>query len=157
MTHDPAKSPVALIDHILQRYHAEHRADLAALLPLARKVETVHGDQEDAPHGVTDLLSALATDLEQHMAKEEQVLFPLMRQGGHPMISQPIAVMRQDHAEAEALTEKLRLLTRDFTPPAGACGSWRGLYAGIEKLVSDLKEHMILENDVLFPAFAPVA
>ena len=157
MTHDPAKSPVALIDHILQRYHAEHRADLAALLPLARKVETVHGDQEDAPHGVTDLLSALATDLEQHMAKEEQVLFPLMRQGGHPMIAQPISVMLQDHAEAELLVEKLRLLTCDFTAPAGACGSWRGLYAGIEKLVTDLKEHMILENEVLFPAFAPVA
>ena len=34
----------ATIDHILQRYHNIHRAQLEELVPLAQKVATVHAD-----------------------------------------------------------------------------------------------------------------
>ena len=80
---EAADSP-ALIDHILDRFHATHREELAWLIPMAQKVETVHGDHEEAPLGLTAALIALADDLESHMQKEEQVLFPMIRGGGHP-------------------------------------------------------------------------
>jgi regulator of cell morphogenesis and NO signaling len=65
-----------------------HRDGLAD--PPGHKVETVHGDHDEAPLGLTEALIALRDELDSHMAKEEQVLFPMMRQGGHPMIVHPI-------------------------------------------------------------------
>jgi regulator of cell morphogenesis and NO signaling len=51
----------------------------------------VHGDRAETPHGLADLLSAIGGELEEHMQKKEQVLFPLMRRGGHPMSAIPSA------------------------------------------------------------------
>ncbi|MBS0563507.1 MAG: iron-sulfur cluster repair di-iron protein [Proteobacteria bacterium] len=147
----------ALIDHILSRYHEVHRTELAGLIPLAQKVETVHGDHEEAPLGVTETLVALRDELEAHMQKEEQVLFPMMRRGGHPMIGQPIAVMRHDHDTAADLLRGIEHVTRGLTLPEGACRSWSALYAGLRKFSEDLVTHMHLENDILFPRFEGTA
>lgn len=146
----------ALIDHILTRYHATHRTELEDLIPLAAKVETVHGEHEDAPQGLVDLLMAMHEEMEEHMAKEEQVLFPMMRSGGHPMIEHPIAMMRHEHDSHADQLKALEHMTHGYTPPEGACRSWQALYAGLEKFATDLVRHMHLENEVLFPRFEHV-
>jgi regulator of cell morphogenesis and NO signaling len=46
---------------------------------------------------------------------------------------------------------RMQKLTDGFTPPAGTCNTWRALYAGLEALDADLREHIHLENNVLFP------
>lgn len=148
----PTETP-ALIDHILARFHDVHREELEWLIPLAQKVETVHGDHEEAPLGLTAALIALAEDLDGHMMKEEEVLFPLMRQGGHPMIAHPIAAMRHDHDRADGLMRDVLAVTRNLTLPEGACRSWTALYTGLRKFADDLTAHMSLENDVLFPRY----
>lgn len=142
-----------LIDHILTRYHDTHRTELEWLIPLAQKVETVHGDHEEAPLGLAKALLALKDDLESHMAKEEQVLFPMMRRGGHPMITHPIGVMRHEHDHAANLLQGIEHATHGLTLPSGACRSWTALYTGLEKFTQDLVTHMHLENNVLFPRF----
>lgn len=142
-----------LIDHILTRYHDTHRSELEWLIPLAQKVETVHGYHEEAPLGLTDALIALRDELDSHMAKEEQVLFPMMRQGGHPMIVHPIGVMRHEHETAAGLLRGIEHVTYGLTLPEGACRSWTALYTGLEKFTQDLVSHMHLENNVLFPRF----
>lgn len=154
---DAPTETLPLIDHILSRYHDTHRAELEWLIPLAQKVETVHGDHDDAPLGLTEALLALRDELDSHMAKEEQILFPLMRQGGHPAIQHPVAVMRDEHDEAAALLRTITQVTHSLTLPEGACRSWTALYAGLEKLCEDLVMHMHLENEVLFPRFVAAA
>lgn len=146
-----------LIEHILTRYHDTHRSELAWLIPLAQKVETVHGDHEAAPLGLCDALAALQLELESHMAKEEQVLFPMMREGGHPMIAHPIGVMRHEHDHAAGLLREIEHVTRGLTLPEGACRSWSALYTGLAKFTEDLVAHMHLENDILFPRFEAVS
>ncbi len=145
----------ALIDHILTRYHEVHRAELAELQVLARKVATVHADDPDMPNGLARALGVLAREMEDHMVKEEMILFPAMRAGGGPGIEHPIAVMRADHDDHAENIALIRKLTHDLSPPDHACGSWRALYAGTEKLLDDLAAHIALENDVLFPRFEP--
>ena len=144
----------ALIDLIETRFHAAHRRDLPELIRLARRVEAVHREHPDAPHGLADLLTRMESELGAHMSKEEQVLFPLMRQGGHPMITGPIAVMLAEHDDHGAHLRGLERLTTDFTAPDGACTTWRALYAGAHKLADDLMEHIHTENNVLFPRFS---
>ena len=149
----PPTETGALIDHILARFHDVHREELEWLIPLAQKVETVHGDHEEAPLGLTEALIALAQDLDSHMQKEEQVLFPMMRAGGHPMILHPIGAMRAEHDEADRLLAQVLRVTRNLALPEGACRSWTALYAGLGKLAADLTAHVALENDVLFARF----
>lgn len=149
----PPHETGALIGHILTRYHAAHRAELAALHPLAGKVEAVHAGEPEVPHGLAALLNSLWHEMEDHMAKEEMILFPAMRAGGVPGIGHPVAVMRAEHDDRAATVERIRHLTANLKPPDHACGSWRALYAGNEKLLDDLEAHIALENDVLFPRF----
>ncbi len=152
----PSEIP-ALIDHLLSRYHETHRSELEWLIPLAQKVEMVHGDHEEAPLGLAQALIEMAEELDAHMQKEEQVLFPMMQQGGHPMITHPIAVMRHDHETAADLLRGIEHVTNGLTLPEGACRSWTALYTGLKKFSDDLVMHMHLENDVLFPRFETAA
>jgi len=142
-----------LIDHLVSRYHDTHRRELAFLIPLAQKVERVHGDHPAAPSGLATALSALSKELEDHMAHEEQVLFPLMRQGPDVRISRPIAQMRIEHDDAARLLRDIEHAAHGMALPAGACNSWTALYTGLRKFTDDLVAHMHLEDKVLFPRF----
>lgn len=145
-----------LIEHILERFHARHREQLPELIRLARRVEQVHGNRPDCPNGLADHLSNMAQELESHMLKEEQILFPLLLEERQALAAGPISVMRFEHDQhGEALDEVVRL-TDDITPPAGACNTWQALYRGLEELRQDLMQHIHLENNILF-ADAPRA
>ncbi len=143
-----------LIDHILARYHETHRRELPELIRLARKVEAVHAERPDAPRGLADTLQEMLGELEVHMRKEELILFPAMRHfadGGG--LDGPIAQMRHDHDDHGAQLQRLEEITGNFTLPEGACRSWQALYAGAAKLADDVREHIHLENNVLFPRY----
>lgn len=146
-----------LVDHILERYHAVHREQLPELIRLARRVEQVHGDREDCPQGLASHLETMAQDLESHMRKEEQILFPMIVRGHGRMAGMPIGVMRAEHNEHGAELRRLEELTDDITPPRGACTTWRALYMGLRTFREDLMTHIHLENNVLFERFAPAA
>ena len=156
----PAERPegtAALIDLIETRYHTTHRRELPELIRLARCVEAVHKDHDAVPRGITPLLERMSGELEVHMKKEELILFPTMRRGGHPMIAQPIAVMLAEHEDHGVHLRELEALTNDFVAPEDACPSWRALYIGTRKLVDDLMEHIHTENNILFPRFLATA
>ncbi|MBS0224510.1 MAG: iron-sulfur cluster repair di-iron protein [Proteobacteria bacterium] len=144
---------VELIDHILARYHEVHRRELRELVQLARTVEKVHAGNPAVPRGLADLLDRTAQGLEQHMAKEELILFPAMAKA-MPGLEAPIARMRHEHHDHGRTLEELEALTKGFTVPSGACRTWQTLYAGASKFADDLRQHIHLENNVLFPRFA---
>jgi regulator of cell morphogenesis and NO signaling len=139
----------ALIEHILVRFHERHREQLPELIRLARRVEHVHGERPECPRGLADHLEVMASELVSHMEKEEQILFPML-QTSNPMAAAPISVMRFEHDQHGEALAALEALTDNITPPAGACNTWRALYAGLGQLRSDLMEHIHLENNVLF-------
>ena len=158
MTNDPPLNDnAALTTYIETRYHQTHRAQLPDLAALALKVERVHAESPDAPVGLGALLQRLIGTLEVHMKKEELILFPAIRRGGGPGIENPIAVMRADHDDHQTEVVEIRRLTHDLTLPEGACRSWTALYDGLGEFLRDLDTHIRLENDVLFPRFAPAA
>ena len=151
-------APATLIDHILTRFHARHREQLPELIRLARRVEQVHGDRPNCPLGLADHLSDMLGELETHMQKEEQVLFPMLSRGLHAAAGRPITVMRAEHDDHGVALQRLAALTNDITLPRAACNTWRALYLGLRTLREDLMEHIHLENNVLFEiASAPAA
>lgn len=137
-----------LVEHIYLQFHQRHREQLPELKQLSMKVEDVHGDHELAPHGLAEHLDAMLQELESHMMKEEQILFPMLSRGVYP--SGPISVMEEEHVQHEAELAKINELTNNLTLPEGACGTWTALYNGLKELQDDLFEHIHLENNVLF-------
>lgn len=141
-----------LIDHILVTYHASLREELPRLHTMAAKVLQVHGSKN--PQRFRDLLSVLEglkAELEDHMMKEEQILFPMIREGHGAMAEGPVSVMEMEHASAATALRRLRELTRDYEVPAEACNTWRALWHGLAALEGDLHRHIHLENNILFP------
>ncbi len=146
--------PPALIEHIVWRYHQVHMAEFPEAIRLARRVEAVHRDRDACPRGLADHLAIMADDLQAHQQKEEAVLFPMMLRGGGPMIGFPINRMMLEHQDVAEQLLHLAVITTDFTPPNDACTTRRALYSACAKIDADLREHMHLENNVLFPQFA---
>ncbi|MGH9389945.1 MAG: DUF542 domain-containing protein, partial [Vicinamibacteria bacterium] len=103
-----------LVAHILVAYHQPLKEELVRLEAMARKVLEVHGDKE--PEMLTELLSVylgLKADLEPHMEKEEQILFPMIREGQGFLADGPISVMREEHDHTGFALKRLRELTND--------------------------------------------
>lgn len=141
-----------LIEHIIERFHNRHREQLPELITLAEKVENVHADREDCPVGTAALLEKIHAELSQHMMKEENILFPMIKMGNYAMAAMPIRVMEMEHDEAGQDVEVLKSITNHLTPPEDACFSWRALYSGINAFIDDLMHHIHLENNILFPS-----
>ncbi len=140
-----------LIAHILTRYHARHRDQLNELIRLASRVEHVHGERPDCPLGLASHLNDMLQELESHMLKEEQILFPMLERGlGVGQVAGPISVMRFEHDQHGLALEKLHQLTNHITLPKGACNTWRALYASLQQFKEDLMQHIHLENNILF-------
>lgn len=139
-----------LIGHILTRFHERHREQLPELIRLARKVEAVHAERPQCPHGLADQLETMQGELLAHMEKEEQILFPMLTNGLGARAQGPISVMRFEHDQHGESLKHLAELTNDLKIPAAACTTWRALYLGLKTLREDLMEHIHLENNVLF-------
>lgn len=151
----PIHDAAELTRYIETRYHARHRDQLPPLAEMSEKVENVHSGAESVPEGLSQILRRMIGEMEVHMKKEELILFPAIRRGGGPGIENPISVMRADHDDHAAEVAEIRRLTAELTLPQGACGTWTALYGGLDEFITDLEEHMRLENEVLFPQFEP--
>lgn len=141
-----------LIGHIVNAYHRPLDEELPRLEFMARKVLRVHGDKmpEVLPALLTTLL-ALQADLKDHMAKEEELLFPAVLDGSGTAGTAPIEELEDEHAVAGDAVRRLRELTDDYRVPDGACNTWRALWHGLAELESAMHQHIHLENNVLFP------
>ncbi|WP_151994082.1 iron-sulfur cluster repair protein YtfE [Buttiauxella massiliensis] len=145
-------APLAeIIDHILVRYHDRHREQLPELILQATKVERVHADKPNVPKGLAKYLTMLHQELSSHMMKEEQILFPMIKNGMGTQANGPISVMESEHDDAGELLEVIKHTTNNVTPPPEACTTWKAMYNGINELIDDLMNHISLENNVLFP------
>ncbi len=149
-----------LIDLILSKHHAYVKREIPRLSTLMEKVARVHGENhpESLPP-MAKLWRIAAAAFEQHMAREEEVLFPWIFALDEGRVSaaqargieMPISVMEAEHDEHGAAFARLRELAGNYTLPADACGSWRALWSGLEEFEQDLHRHVHLENHLLFP------
>ncbi len=139
-----------LIEHILRRYHDSLKEELPRLEEMARKVHRVHGEKDpESFEGMLTTFLSIKEDIDQHLMKEEQVLFPAILAGHKHMLGGPISVMEMEHEDLGGLLRQLREFCGDYVVPEGACSTWRALWVGFDELERDLHEHIHLENNIL--------
>jgi len=153
-----------LIAHIVDVHHDYVRRALPVLIQHTSKIAEVHAARHpELPH-VADLFRRVAAEMTEHMAKEEQVLFPFVaaledaRTSGAPApvppfgtVGSPIAVMEAEHRFVGDAMAEMRHLTGDFVPPEDACATYRVCLEELDAFERDLHDHVHLENNVLFP------
>jgi len=155
---NPANLPPAeLAAYIVEKHHGFLRAELPRLHAMAQRVAKVHGGHTPSLVQVFNVYCDLFLELDSHMQKEEEILFPAVSaiaRGEAPPVplNGPIGQMVEEHEETGEALRRLRALTHDYQPPAEACNTWRALFAGLADLERDLHQHIHLENHVLFPA-----
>jgi regulator of cell morphogenesis and NO signaling len=149
-----------LADHIEHTHHAYLREELPRLEYMTRKVAAVHGEHDPRLHQVRDTFLAFQEEMFSHMAKEEQMLFPMIRQiekAKSPLafhcgsLANPIRMMEHEHDNAGDALERFRALTDDFTPPEWACNTFRAMFDAFAALEPNMHQHVHKENNVLFP------
>lgn len=153
-----------LIDHIINIHHAYVKESLPILSQYANKTAEVHGHHYTELIRVNELIHEVANELLTHLQKEEQVLFPFIKQliavekegtiyNTPPFgtVNNPIKMMEHDHEGAGDVFKEIAKLTNNYTPPAEACNTFRALYAKLEEFEQDLHQHIHLENNILHP------
>jgi len=151
-----------LVDFIIQHHHQYVKKAIPRIRALLDKVCEVH--REDSPFllDVRNLFDELAEELLEHMPKEEKILFPaalnLIRNVDQVeqlhsavRLEAPIGVMEHEHDEAGRLIKSIRTLTSNYTPPDYACPTFKAAYAMLDQFDADLRQHIHLENNILFP------
>jgi regulator of cell morphogenesis and NO signaling len=154
-----------LTGFIVQKHHAYTRGQLARLKELSAKVRSAHGERHPELARLGEILLEMAEEMEGHMAKEEEQVFPyleaLERSGGRkegipdpfrggPLVNHPIEVLMWEHGMTGEEWNEIHGLTNDLKAPPDACGSYRALYEGLKELEGDLHQHVHLENNILF-------
>lgn len=152
-----------LADYVEKKHHRYVEAKIEEIRPFLSKVARVHGDRHPELFEVEQLFEASAGELTVHMKKEELMLFPYIRkmvsaaQSGTPVqavfgsVQNPIGMMIHEHDTEGARFRRIAELTRDYTPPADGCNTYRVTLSLLKEFEDDLHLHIHLENNILFP------
>ncbi|MBK7987353.1 MAG: DUF542 domain-containing protein [Ignavibacteria bacterium] len=153
-----------LVDFIVENHHHFLKENLVPLGKLLEHVTDHHGNKFPILHEVRTVYQRFASTLIAHLFREEEELFPFIkkmyrlaaekRTMAPPYfgsIEQLEFSLSKEHADTGNELALLRELTNNFTPPAGACNSFKRVYAILEEIYHDTKKHIHLENNLLFP------
>lgn len=150
-----------VIRHIQEHYHQPLREELPRISALLTKLVQRHGERlPDVLPPLQVTFERFRAELEQHMTKEDLGLFPALinldaatpgSDTARHWIRNPIDMLREEHDEAVAAMERMRTLTDSYTPPDDACPTFRGAYYALAELERDMRAHIRLEQDILFP------
>jgi regulator of cell morphogenesis and NO signaling len=152
-----------LVDHIVSTHHEYVRSSMPVIRQHLTKLGQVHGARHPELLRVTAHFDTIARDLGQHMVKEEQVLFPYVRElaaiaatGRHVAspfgtVENPIRMMEREHREAADELRVIRELTHGYRTPEDGCTTYAVCMAALQQFERDLHRHVHLENNVLFP------
>lgn len=147
-----------LIDYIVNKHHAFLRSELPVTKELLGTILRVHYvDHGDVLSKLNKLFNSLSIELEEHLIKEEEVLFPLIKKyeknPSDEVLKSVIKVLDEteaEHDQAGDIIKEMRKITNGFNVPPSGCNTFSRTYQKIEEIEKDLFRHIHLENNILF-------
>jgi regulator of cell morphogenesis and NO signaling len=164
MNANACRTPAEIIDYVVAHHHSYVRSALPRIARYTTEVIAADGERHPEVFDAADLLGRLAQHMLAHMDKEEQVLFPWIveasRRGVKPpgvmfgTIVNPIHIMEREHETAADWVALIRELTDGYETPADASPVYRLWLGELKAFDEDLRSHVHLEDNILFPAAA---
>ena len=122
-----------------------------------KKIASVHGDIHPELIEVAELFGQLKYELDQHLLKEEKILFPAIKEvlssgsdEAKKIIKSEIDRMGTEHEFAGGTMDKINQITNDYDLPDGACNTYRVCFELLSQFEDDLHIHVHLENNILY-------
>ncbi|MFN8340641.1 MAG: hemerythrin domain-containing protein [Cyclobacteriaceae bacterium] len=149
---------------IVQNHHRYVRRAGPELVQALTDLELLHTIHHADLASVRLELERFLTALEEHMRREELVIFPAIqwlvqqhRAGASKITSlgfrlgYSVKRMESEHDDAVEDFNRIRTLACDFEAPAWCGPAYGALMQRLQEFEADLHTHMHLENNVLFP------
>jgi regulator of cell morphogenesis and NO signaling len=150
--------PVFLADYIMNTHHKYVLKTLPELVFYTRKIATVHGSHHNELIEVADKFEKINTELLQHLQKEEEVLFPAIKEviksnssAAKKIIVSEIARMSLEHEFAGGAMDQINSITSNYRVPEDACKTYIVCFKLLQQFEDDLHVHVHLENNILYP------
>jgi regulator of cell morphogenesis and NO signaling len=150
-----------LIDHILDTYHVYIREASPIIKARLEKLARVHGQNHPELIKTNEVFQKMAIELEAHMQKEENILFPYIRvlasdsevrtPSCFGTVQNPIRMMNYEHEVAGDDMKEIHKLTNGYEVPEDGCNTYRVGFQELQEFEDKLFEHVHLENNILFP------
>ena len=150
--------PGFLADYIVNTHHKYVLKTLPELIYYTKKIASVHGQHHPELIEVARLFEEINKELQQHLQKEEEVLFPAIKSAIQnstlelkSIISSEIARMSNEHEFAGGAMDKINELTDGYMVPQDGCNSYQVAFKMLKQFEDDLHIHVHLENNILYP------
>lgn len=153
-----------LIDYIVNNHHSYVTRMIPVLASHTQKIASVHGENHPELIKAAAGFERVYKELRQHMMKEEQILFPFVKQlvnakkNGKKTegpyfgtVRNPIRMMEAEHQAAGDELYEIRNLTNNYFIPDDACNTYKATMQELKEFEEDLHKHVYLENYILFP------
>jgi regulator of cell morphogenesis and NO signaling len=147
-----------LADYIVNIHHRYVFKTIPELVFYTQKISHVHGNNHPELLKINGLFSQIREELVQHLKKEEEVLFPAIKEAlksnsakVKETIHSEITRMYNEHEYVGGTMDKMKEISKDFHVPADGCDSYAVTYKLLKQFTNDLHIHVHLENNILFP------
>ncbi|GAX89184.1 iron-sulfur cluster repair di-iron protein [Effusibacillus lacus] len=157
----PSMGSLDLIEHIVNTHHVYLQKELPLLSEYVTKILRVHGASHGELAQLHRLFHTLKMELESHLIKEEEIIFPLIAEFEQTRSEEArnkaikvIDELEKEHTGVGDILREMREITNQYTLPEGACRTYTLTFQKLEELESDLFQHIHLENNILFRRLA---
>jgi len=158
---DWAEAPLwQLIEHIVHRHHSWLRQEMTLIEQMMDRVVEARGVKRfDSILPLRRVFSEFQDETLDHLRIEEEWLFPAIArfENGLAGSGDAFPMLEHNHDAAARRLDEIRDLSHGYDLPETACDTLRTLYEELEALEADMRTHLRLENDFLFPRAARLA
>jgi regulator of cell morphogenesis and NO signaling len=150
----------AVVKYVVWRHHGFARREMPRIDRLVGLAARMHGARHpNLFPPLTSLWARFRVDFEVHLLQEETVLFPAIESaeaGGRRglrcgNLDAPVLCAEIRHDEETEALARIRRVADGFAVPRDAGATWRSLCVALDAFERDLREHVRIENDLLFP------
>ena len=151
---------IQLSTYILRNHHKFTEKKVTFIKHSLNRLAGLFGEEHPNILNIKREFDELSLYLTVHMKHEEFIVFPyihkMVRDHSHKLntfqtIERPISSMKEDHDYEVQVLKKLGRLTNNYQPPKKADYEFVVTFNAMKELEEDLKIHMHLENNLLFP------
>ena len=152
-----------LADYIVNVHHKYVKENAYMLFEYCETIANRHGAKHPELTRIAQLCEKIAINFKSLMQEEEIALFPYINklamakrehhkiEAGYKNIEKQIKLMENQHTAIGKFMDEIHQLSNAFTSPEDACSSYKSLYTKLEEFEKNLKQHIHLENNIIFP------
>lgn len=146
-----------LIDFIYDNYHITTRKYIEKITQIISKLLDIYNDHSDSLRKIVKVWTVFANEMEEHLKKEEEILFPLIKKfekskanNLKEMMTCPIAKMESEHENHEKNLLELKELSTLLTSSNKGIADFSICFYEIDQLIQLTLTHVHIENNILF-------